>query len=155
MSDVQPVPEGQRPPTHDVLAREYQQGIELLRHWSGVRRQDIVFVTTAQAAILTVIGKSLPRLDLAQYALTVIAFYVIILGINTERRLAAYSDGYVNRIKLLEPTLGIALLSAGAAEVDRQRFLVSNKRMFLTYYGVLLSGWLGLWLTNFAEWLAR
>ena len=136
------------------MAREYQQGIELLRHWSSVRRQDIVFVTTAQAAILTILGKSLPRLDLAQYALTFIAFYVIVLGINTERRLAAYSDGYVVRLRLLEPLLGMALLSAGAGEVDRQHFLVSNKRMFLTYYGLLLCGWLALWIANLSDFLS-
>jgi uncharacterized membrane protein len=108
-------------------------------------------VTTAQAAILTIIGKNLPRLDLAQYALSFIAFYVIVLGINTERRMAAYCDGYVMRVKSLEPNLGIALLSAGAAEVDRQHFLVSNKKMFLTYYALLLSGWLALWIANVVD----
>jgi hypothetical protein len=133
------------------MLREYQQGIDLLRHWSTVRRQDIVFVTTAQAAVLTIVGRSLPRLDVAQYALTIIAAFVIVLGINTERRLAAYSDGYVRRIKGLEAPLGIELLSAGAAEVDRQRFLVSNKRMFLTYYAVLLVGWIGLWIGNVVD----
>jgi hypothetical protein len=138
---------------HDSMVSEYHQGIELLRHWSTMRRQDIAFVTTIQGAVLTILGKALPHLDVAQYALTVIAFYVILLGINSERRLAAYCDGYVSRVKTLEPSIGMALLSAGAAHVDREHLLVSNKRMFLTYYGVLLTGWITLWLSNLSMWL--
>lgn len=136
------------------VTEEYKLGIELLRHWSTMRRHDIVFVTTIQGAVLTIIGKNLPHLQVADYALTVIAAFVVVLGINSERRLAGYSNGYVRRVQNLELRLGMTLLAEGLAEVQSLRGLVSNYRMFINYYSALFVGWLLLWSVHAYRWWA-
>jgi hypothetical protein len=137
------------------VADEYKLGVELLRHWSTMRRHDIVFVTTIQGAVLTIIAKNLPYLQVADYALTVIAAFVVVLGINSERRLAGYSNGYVRCVQKLERRLDMTLLAEGLAEVQSLKWLVSNYRMFISYYSALLAGWLLLWTVHAYRWWAE
>jgi hypothetical protein len=114
--------------------KEYEKAIELYLHFSSLRRQDMAFVTTVQAAVLTIIGKNIMNLDLASIILSVIAFFVLLLGFNSERRIAAYMAGYMKRACQIESEYGMTLLSNGADSIKRKIFLFSNALIFPLYY---------------------
>jgi hypothetical protein len=130
---------------------EYTLGLEVFRHWSGVRRQDMVFTTTVQGAVFTILGKNVLQLHVADFALSCIAFFVVVLGFNSERRVAAYMRGAAQRLKEVEPMTGMALFSAGATEVARTRGLAANAKVFMIYYLVLGLAWLFVWAGNLTK----
>ena len=66
----------------EIAQAEYESAMEEYRHYTNLRRQDMTFVTTAQLAVLTIIGTRLVNLGLADFLLSLIAFFLLLLGIN-------------------------------------------------------------------------
>jgi hypothetical protein len=129
----------------DNAKTEYQAGLEHFRSMSSLRRQDMAFTTTVQAAIFTIIGSRLLQLGISDFILSVIACFVLLLGLNSERRLASYMDGYMRRVAEIETDHGMSMFSRAG---HKKRFLVSNAKMFPIYYGVFVAAWLVLWIWN-------
>jgi len=118
----------------EVASTEYEAALEQYRHFTGLRRQDMLFVTAIQGAALTIIGGDLLHMKAAYIALSCIAFVVILLGMNSERRLTAYMGSYARR--------------DAYASVQGCRFMFSNARVFLLFYVLLLLAWLVIWIVN-------
>jgi hypothetical protein len=127
---------------------EYEAGLHQFRLMSTLRRQDMAFVTTVQAAVLTIIGSKLLGLGFSGFLLSVIAFFVLLLGLNSERRLAAYMAGYLARVRKIEGEYGMKMFSHAWQETLKRRFLISNARIFPIYYGIFIFAWLIIWVWN-------
>ena len=127
---------------------EYTAALEMLRYCSNLRRQDMVFVTTVQGAVISILGNKLLALDIGRFALSWIAFAVVLHGLNSERRNSAYRRGYLARALDLENQLGLLLVHTAKDEIARTRLLASNAYSFNTYYGMLALSWLVLWIVN-------
>lgn len=134
--------------TWEVAREEYSSALGLFRHFSGLRRQDMAFVTTVQAAILTIIGTKLLSLDFSSFLLSTIAFFVLLLGLNSERRLAAHMRGEINRAKQIEQEYGMTLLSMAYKEVESRKMLMENNKVFPLYYFIFIIAWVIIWMVN-------
>ncbi|HEV2706254.1 MAG TPA: hypothetical protein VGV59_10045 [Pyrinomonadaceae bacterium] len=132
----------------DVAKEEYSNALGLFRHFSGLRRQDMAFVTTVQAAILTIIGSKLLSLDFSSFLLSSIAFFVLLLGLNSERRLAAHMFGEMLRARQIEAEHGMALLSVAYSEVENRKLLMKNNLVFPLYYFIFIVAWVIIWILN-------
>ena len=132
----------------EIAKAEYEIGTEHFRHYSSLRRQDMAFVTTVQAAVLTIIGPKLLNLDFSGFVLSSVAFFVLLLGFNSERRLSVYMAGYMRRAKQIESEFGMSLLSDAWSEVRGRRMLFSNARIFPFYYFIFILVWVIIWLIN-------
>ena len=132
----------------EIAQAEYESAMEEYRHYTNLRRQDMTFVTTAQLAVLTIIGTRLVNLGLADFLLSLIAFFLLLLGINSERRLGAYLVGYKNRASDIEEVYGMKLMQYGAREVKKRRFQISNRIIFPVYYFIFLLAWIVVWIIN-------
>jgi hypothetical protein len=130
---------------------EYQAALEMFRHFSNIRRHDLAFITTAQGAVLAIIAKDILNMGLAFFLLSLIAAFLLVTGLNNERRLTAYMRGYMKRAKEIEHNSGMTLLSHGHAEVTRSRCLLSNAVTFPLYYAVFLLTWLLIWIVNVVQ----
>jgi hypothetical protein len=127
---------------------EYEIALEQHQHYSSLRRQDMAFVTTVQAAALTIIGSKLLSLDTSGFLLSIIAFFVLLLGINSERRLSAYIAGYIHRARQIESEYGMSLLSVSWNEVQSRKLLLSNTIVFPLYYFAFILVWASIWVLN-------
>lgn len=127
---------------------EYESALNMTQHFSTLRRQDMAFVIAVQAAVFTLVGKNLLHLDLASFFLSLVAAFVLLLGINSERRLSAYIVGYMKRATQIESECGMQLLHLAKVEVDRQKWLFSNRSVFLFYYYIFLISWIIIWILN-------
>jgi hypothetical protein len=107
--------------------------LEQYRQLTSLRRQDITFVTTAQAAILTIVGTKILDLDASGFLLSLIAVFVLFLGINSERRLSGYMSGYMRRAKEIESEYGMQLLSSSIQALKQKKLLISNAVIFPLY----------------------
>ncbi|MCA1566434.1 MAG: hypothetical protein LC803_12495 [Acidobacteria bacterium] len=132
----------------DIAREEYSSALGLFRHFSSLRRQDMAFVTTVQAAILTIIGSKLLSLDFSSFLLSTIAFFVLLLGLNSERRLAAHMQGEMSRAKQIEEAYGMTLLSTAYKEVESRKMLMENKVVFPLYYFIFIIAWIIIWTLN-------
>ena len=132
----------------DKVKQEYSSALELFRHFSSLRRQDMAFVTTVQAAILTIIGSKLLSLDFSSFLLSAIAFFVLLLGLNSERRLAAHMSGEMRRAKQIEEEYGMSLLSVAYGEVKNRKLLMRNDLVFPLYYFIFIVAWVIIWILN-------
>jgi len=132
----------------DIAKAEYENALELSRQYSGFRRQDMAFVTTAQVAILSIIGTKLLSMDLANTLLSIIAFFVLILGINNERRLSAYMTGSIWRANQIEKDYDMSLLRQGRKVVAAKKLLFSNVFVFPIYYLIFIITWIIVWILN-------
>jgi len=132
----------------DREKEEYSRALDLFRHFSSLRRQDMAFVTTVQAAILTVIGSKLLSLDFSSFLLSAIAFFVLLLGLNSERRLAAHMTGEMRRAKQIEKEIGMSLLTIAYDEVRSRKLLMTNDVVFPLYYFVFIVAWVVIWILN-------
>jgi type IV secretory pathway VirB3-like protein len=108
----------------EVAQVEYDKAISEYSHYSVLRRQDMAFVTTVQAAALTIIGTKLLTLDASSFLLSFIAFFVLLIGINSEYRLAAYMVGNLKRAKQIELEYGMTRLIIVAEKVNRRRLVI-------------------------------
>ena len=132
----------------DVAKTEYEQALGQYQNFTIVRRQDMAFVTTVQGAVLTIIGSKLPHLDLSSFVLSLIAFFILLLGVNSERRLAGYMDAYFKRARELESQFGMSLLSGGLHQVRGRRFLLSNSLVFPLFYLFFMLAWVVIWVRH-------
>jgi hypothetical protein len=123
-----------KPEPWELAKLEYEAALEQYRQLTSLRRQDMTFVTTAQAAILTIVGSKLLSLDASGFLLSLIAIFALFLGINSERRLSGYMSGYMRRAKEIESEYGMQLLSFGTQELRNKKLLISNSIIFPLYY---------------------
>ena len=137
-----------QPESWELARLEYEAALEQYRQLTSLRRQDMTFVTTTQAAILTIVGTKLLNLDASGFLLSLIAVFVLCLGINSERRLSGYMSGYMRRAKEIESEYGMLLLSFGIQEVKNKKLLVSNSMIFPLYYAFFFIAWLIVWILN-------
>jgi hypothetical protein len=133
----------------DLAKVEYENALDLYRHYTSLRRQDMAFVTTVQAAALTIIGKNLLSLDASNLLLSVIAFFVLVLGFNNERRITAYMTGYIKRANQIETDHNMSLLVEGRKEVSKRKLLFSNTIIFPLYYFIFAAAWVVVWVINY------
>ena len=129
-------------------ALEYQTAIEQYQQCTALRRHDMAFVTTIQGAVLTIVGKEFLKPDLWAAVLSGVAFLLLLLGANSERRLAAYMAGYAKRASEIEQKYGLRVLQYGCREVASRRGLFSNGVVFPTYYLLFAAAWAVLWLVH-------
>lgn len=127
---------------------EYEIAINMFRQFATLRRQDMAFMTTVQAGVLTIVKDNLLVLGSAHFLLTAIAFLVLLMGCNNERRLSAYMLGYMKRARKIEEEFGISVLHDGFDTVKRTRFLISNRWTFPLYYLVFSLLWFVIWILN-------
>lgn len=132
----------------EIAKVEYDNAVKQCQLMEGLRRQDMMFTTTVQAAILTIIGVKATHLDLVNFLLTGIAFFVLVLGLNSERRIAKYTAVYMQRAREIESEYGMSLLSLGKSEVQKRKLLFSNSLLFPLYYLIFILAWLIVWLMN-------
>jgi hypothetical protein len=132
----------------EVSKTEYDNALSQLRSYGGHGRQDMVFVTTVQGVVLTIIGSSLPNLNMAGFLLSIIAFLVTLLGINSQRRLNAYMSGYMHRARQIEMKYNMSLVQIGRKEIQSKKWLFPNNTMFLIYHFALLISWIAIWTVN-------
>jgi len=106
----------------------------------------MAFVTTVQAAVLTIIGSKLPHLDLGSLFLSLIACFLLLLGINSERRLSSYMDAYSKKAQKIEADFGLSLVMSGLCETRNKKLLFSNATMFPLYYTFFIFAWIVIWI---------
>ena len=136
------------PKSWETARVEYEQALSQYQNCTVLRRQDMAFVTTVQAAVLTIIGSRLFNLDLSDVLLSLIAFFLLLLGLNSERRLSHYMDAYSQKAREIEGAFGLSLVSCGLLEVRKERFLFSNSKVFPIYYLFFMIAWIVIWLKN-------
>lgn len=135
----------------DIVQVEYQAAMEQYRHYTVLRRQDMAFVTTVQVAILTIIGAKAQSLDFSSFLLSLMAFFVLLLGINSELRLATYMSGYKQRAKDIEEENRLNIVTGASKRVEQMEknmFNITNRKIFPLYYSVFALIWIAVWLTN-------
>jgi hypothetical protein len=133
----------------EMVKVEYEQALSQYQSCTVLRRQDMAFVTTAQGAVLAIIGPRLPNLDLSGIVLSLIAFFLLLLGINSERRLSNYMAAYFKRAREIEQQFGLTLVSLGFEEVQKRRSIFSNSIVFPLYYTSLMIAWIIIWVRSF------
>jgi len=135
----------------DAAKIEYEQALNFFHNHSQLRRQGIAFVTTVEGAMLTIIGNNLVSMEAPHIALSVIGFFVALLGINNERRLIAFTIGYLKRARKIESVSGMSLLYDGYENMKKKPLLVSNTSAFVIYYVLIVVFWISVWLYNFVR----
>jgi hypothetical protein len=115
---------------------------------ASLRRQDMAFATTVQAAIFTIIGPRLLQFGISDFILSVIAFFVLLLGLNSERRLTSYMSTYMRRVNQIEFAHGMSMFSDAGYKTEKKRLLLSNARVFSVYYCIFVCAWLVVWILN-------
>lgn len=132
----------------EVPLKEYEIAIEQFRHFSLLRRQDLMFVVIVQGAVLTIMSSRFTEMAPVDVSLSVVAFLVTLLGLNSDRRLTEYMVGNAKRAKELEQQLGMKVFSGAHSEVANKRFLYSNKHVFFCFYTLLAVSWIIVWAVN-------
>ncbi|MBD2234137.1 hypothetical protein [Phormidium tenue] len=140
--------QAKQPEPWELARLEYEAALEQYRHLTSLRRQDMTFATTVQAAVLTIIGNRLLSFNASDLLLSIVAAFVLCLGINSERRLAAYMSGYMRRAKEAELEYGMQLVLFGTQEVASKKLLASNSIIFPFYYAFFFVAWLTVWIIN-------
>ena len=136
------------PDIPDITKTEYQAGLDQHRLMSNLRRQDMAFVTTIQAAIFTIVGPKLLQLGISDFILSVLAFFVLLLGLNSERRLVSYMNAYMKRVAEIEASYGMSMFSGAGDKTLKKRAIISNAKVFQIYYLVFVVAWLLVWISN-------
>lgn len=136
-----------KPEPWELAKLEYESALEQYRQLTSLRRQDMAFVTTVQAAVLTIIGDKLLNLDASNFLLSLIAVFVLFLGLNSERRLSGYMTGYMQRAKDIESEYGMKLITFGRAFKDK-KLIISNSIIFPLYYFFFFIAWFIVWMLN-------
>jgi hypothetical protein len=132
----------------EVAKVEYENALAQYRHYTSLRGQDMMFVTTVQAAVLTIIGPKLPNLDFAYFLLSVVAFFALLVGINSQWRLSAYMAGFMQRAMQIETEYGMSFLSVGKREVDKKKLLRTTAFVFSFYHLIFILAWIVIWIWN-------
>jgi hypothetical protein len=127
---------------------EYEMASEYWRHFSSLRRQELSFVILVQGGVLTIIGEKLLHLTPAHSFLSIIAFLVILLGLNSERRLSAYQGGNYHRMQEIEATCGMRLWTVAVNDVRGRKLSFNNAKTLPVFYIILAVGWVFIWICN-------
>ena len=125
---------------------EYEQAFEMFRYLSGLRRQSLAFVTVVQGAIITIIRDQLHDLDTFGIFMSILAFIVVIIGQNNERRIARYMKGFMERVRTIEKVNNMFLLGLGYRKAHSGFGILRNTLTFPIYYLLLASGWIVIWI---------
>jgi len=135
----------------EIAQVEYNAALEQYRHYMTVRRTDMAFVTTIQIAILTIIGADIQNLNLSSFLLSLMAFFVLLLGINSELRLATYMLGYKERVIEIEKEnhlKSVSNASRKVKEMEKKMFNLTNRKIFPLYYLIFAVIWFVIWIVN-------
>lgn len=130
---------------------EYEISLTQFRHFASLRRQDMAFATTVQGAVLAIVKDHIVSLGPADFLLTLLAFLVLLMGLNNERRLSSYMCGYMDRARQIEDQFGMKVLHIAFDWVQRERLLVSNRKTFPLYYLIFATLWLTIWTLNLVK----
>jgi hypothetical protein len=110
----------------DALLKEYDIGTTICRHYVTLRRDVLVFFTTVQGAIISVLfGLKTPSLTL-QIGLSVIAVFVALLTINNDIRTIDHYFGFIERLEEIEKELGMKMYSVHKRKVQKETKALSN-----------------------------
>ena len=138
------------------LKTEYEIAIKLHRQNTEIRRKDLALIITVQGALLTIIGNSILKMDFSHLLLAFVGLSLLFVGLNNERRLTAYMEGYMKRAQELEQKLDMKLLKEGWDSVQSKSFLFSNTKTFPLFYFVFIIVWIGILIFNFSKfWLTN
>ena len=132
----------------DEAKTEYEGALAQYRHFASLRRQDMMFVTVVQGAVLAVIKEDVFGLTSAHVLLTVVAILVAMLGLNSERRLSAYMRGYMRRAKDIEDKNQMSFLHDGTVEVNKRKLPLPNLVAFSICYVAFMTAWPVIWIAN-------
>ena len=130
----------------EISKIEYENAFLHARHYTKLRRQDMAFVTTVQAFVFTVIGNQLPDMGAKGLLLSIIAFFVLVLGFNSERRLSSKMATCLRRASEIEARFGMHLLARVANQKKARASMISNALMFPSYYLILAALWIFVWV---------
>ena len=130
----------------EVTKAEYDTANSQFIAYSGLRRQDMAFVTTVQAAVLTIIGTKLLALDATGFLLSGIAFFVLLMGFNSERRLSEYMTGNSKRVNEIENYYHMKRSEYVKGKLGKHS--LSNSKTFPIYYSIFIGLWIFIWVLN-------
>jgi hypothetical protein len=133
---------------NESYAVEYEQANEWWRCLSAMRRHDIFLFTGVQGGVLTIIGNNLLSMSPRDIVLSIIAFVVSLIGLNNERRLYSYLQGFRARAIEIERLVGMSLIQSGTQQVGKTRATVSNTIAFSAFYALMATGWIVIWAIN-------
>ncbi len=127
---------------------EYGEANDWWRTLSQMRRRDIALFTGGQGAVLAIIGGELLNFGPEDWALSLVAFLIAIVGLNNERRLYAYLKAFRNRAERIEADHGMHLVSNAQRALSNLNRSVSSSSAFQLYYGIIAASWVLLWMAN-------
>jgi hypothetical protein len=128
--------------------QEYEQANEWWRKISEMRRHDLAAFTAIQGAALTVIGDHLLDMKAHQLLVSLVAFVVLLVGYNNERRLSAFLEKIVERSCAIEQQRRMTLLSNARDYMNTRPGIVKTTRTFGAFYVAAGSSWVVIWLMN-------
>lgn len=134
-----------------ALQWEYREANTWWRTLSNMRRRDIAFFTAAEAAILTIIGKDLLALSSAYAILSCMGFVIALIGINNERRLYSYIQGFRKRAEEIEENDDGPMFSIHYAREKvkgLQGTTIPSTIAFQIYYTLFALAWVAIWFLN-------
>lgn len=127
---------------------EYESSLKRLLEYTGLRRQGIAFSTTFQAAILSIIGSDILDINISHMLLSIVAFFVLFMGLNNERRLYSYIQGCSDRIKEIENQFDMSFFKSCDRRASEKPMLFSNNSLFQIYYALFIIMWIAIWIIN-------
>jgi hypothetical protein len=68
------------------------------------------------------------------------SLFIAFLGLNTDRRLACYMDGYFNRMMELEERYNVHVLRHALAAAATPKLLPRTKHVYFTFYMLVAVG---------------
>lgn len=74
---------------------EYEACFKMLNLYTTSRRQDMTIVAAAQAAVLAIVARNILNFELHHFLLSLVALFVTLMGLNSDRRHSAYMKGYI------------------------------------------------------------
>ena len=120
---------------------EYQEAMKLYAFDSGLRRQGLTFAVSVQAIVIVVLSKNIIDSPLQFLALAAVACFVSILSLNNDIRLNMYMRAYETRMLQIEKENNLNLMHLVDDIFYNRVPLLSNKRVFGTFYISLSIGW--------------
>jgi hypothetical protein len=131
----------------DTEKLEYKQANEWWRTLSTMRRRDIAFFTAIEVAIITIIRTQLLNLQVEGIILSIIGFFIALIGLNNEYRSYKYLCGFRERARQIEEKQEMTLISSTQNLVSNSQFHKMNtSSAFRLYYALIAVIWLVLWI---------
>jgi hypothetical protein len=131
----------------DTEKLEYKQANEWWRTLCNMRHRDIVFFTAIEVAIITVLRTQLLNLQVEGIILSIIGFFIALIGLNNECRLYKYLCGFRERARQIEDNQEMTLISKTQYLVGNSMFQkIKSSLVFRLYYAFIAAIWLVLWI---------